>query len=259
MKEAIDRLRQGIIAASKQTERPIPLRRVLYEWEVVFLLGAIARDAGFRLLRGSDKYPDALLEIDVDGEPKMIKAELEYRASRFDHNLAGCDLVICWRKDVGSIGSLPIIELHPLFPELDAETDNLEIDHEKANPALREAFFLIQDWLSGWKLVPTGTGSTTETYTVTFKVITDSGQRSLCSLQYDPSGEYLQLKWFKDALRTLGRVAAFTQGFNSILEVLTASRAKSETDKEYRINIVPEDAKRVVSMLGRLDAVFARG
>jgi len=258
MKEAekIQALRKAIETGAGRVRPAAPLRHVLCEWEVVYLLGAIAKEAGFWLYRGSDAFPDAELQVDIHGNGKLdsIRTELEYRTSRFHHNRSGCDLVICWRADA-RLGNLPIIELHPLFPELDAERADLEIDHEKQNPVLRGVFFEVQDWLAdSMKLLPSGTGSRTQTDTVTFK----DGRNSICSLQYYTASDYLQFKWFKDSLRLLGKQDAFADRLPNMLALLTAPKPglRVETPKEYRIDIFPEDARMVGALLAQLKSIF---
>jgi hypothetical protein len=232
------------------------MQRVRSEWEVVYLLGAMAKDAGFRLIMGSDAFPDALIEVTAGGEPIPIRAELEYRTSRFHHDRAGCDVVICWRAD-SRLGDTRIIELHPLFPDLDKENPELQIDHELRNPLLRDVFFSIQDWLyASLKLRPTGTGSTTSTTTVTFK----DGQNSICSLQYCGSGahEYLRFRWFKKGLSQLQRLDALCQRLPSILGLLTArsARVRYETATELHVDIYPQDSLRTSDMLSLIAAAF---
>lgn len=254
---AIHALEERIKAAAPQLLHALPLQRVLNEWEVVFLLGSIAKESGFQLFIGSESFPDAILEVQLENERVQIEVELEYRASRFNHNVKGCDAVICWRNDTGGIGDLPIIELKPLFPILDKEKEDLQINHESMDPNLREMFFTIQDWLSKWKLIRTGTGSKTETSTITFKWILDAGQRSLCSLQYYKNSGYLQFKWFKDTIQELGKSDKFLQSLSEIRNVVpNRIRSKDETNKEYRINLYPEDNSSIAEILKTLESFF---
>ena len=254
MKDAIRLLRQSITEVSRREDFVAPLHRVLNEWEVVFLLGAIAKDAGFFLVQGSDAYPDAVLEVEVrDGEWQKVRAEIEYRLSRFHHDPTGCDLVICWRKDRERVkGNLPVIELYSLFSHLDAETDGLEIDHSQANPVLVEIFEMIQDWLEEMGTRATGTGSTTNTNTRTFKIKTGAGERSLCSLQYYNQKGYLQFKWFRDTLDELGKLDLFMTKY----AMLPKEMKREQTSKELRINIHPQDNGRIQRMLEEFDFVF---
>ncbi len=255
--EAIKILEDRITMAAGRIRKSVPMKHVLNEREVIFLLGAIAKEAGFSLLQGSDNYPDALIEVKTETETVQLRTELEYRASRFNHKPEGCDLIICWRKDMGSNGGLPkIIELHPLFPELDAEKDNLQVDHEKMYRELKDAYFLIQDWLFGWKLIPCGTGSKTVTNTVTFKLLTDNGSRSLCSLQYYNDAGYLQFKWFKDTIRALDKSDLFLGCLDALREKVPTLDVIDETEKEYRINIHRQYMSSVPVILKALNAFF---
>jgi hypothetical protein len=258
MDQAIETLKKSIVEASQRIKNSVPMKQVLNEWEVVFLLGAIAKESNFILFQGSDKFPDATLEIMVNGQPIQIKTELEYRASHYDHDLSGCDLVICWRKDIGSIGNIPILDLYPLFPELDKENDNLEISHSDMDPALHRLFMEIEEWLFERKLVPTGTGSKTITNTVTFNIFSNKKSRSLCSLQYYNQSGYLQFKWFKDALQELGKEQVFLQSYIEIIKQLSILDAKSETDYEYRLNFSKNDYSLLEDILKKLDVVFEK-
>jgi hypothetical protein len=255
--EAIRILEDRITVAAGRIRNNVPLKRVLNEWEVVFLLGAIAKEAGFYLFQGSDNYPDAILEVKTETETVQVRTELEYRASRFNHKPEGCDLIICWREDMGSTGVLPpIIALSRFFPELDAEKDDLPIDHEKMYPELKEAYFLIKDWLNDWKFIESGTGSKTVTNTVTFKRFTDNGSRSLCSLQYYNDAGFLQFKWFKDTIRAIGKSDLFSQCLADVRKLVLPLDIIDETEKEYRINIHRQYMPFVSDILKVFNALF---
>ena len=254
--KAIEILEQAITTVSQRNGMTVPLCRVMNEWEVVFLLGAIAKDAGFRLVRGSDKFPDAVLKVQDGNEWVQIRTELEYRASRFDHDSTRCDLVICWRKDVKSIDDLPIIELYPLFPHLDAERDDLEIDHGKVPVELRDTFRQIEKWLLGKGLESTPTGSRTETNTLTFKIKAPIGKRSLCSLQYYPEKERLQFKWFKNTLKQLDLIDVFVEQYGKVPSVAGRDDIMAETSGEFRLNILPKDKGEIHRILSLFDIVF---
>jgi len=255
---AVQMLEKRIRAFAARSKDAVPLRRVTKEWEVVFLLGAIAAEAGFKLKAGSDLFPDAEIDVEMeDGTNETIAVEVEYRASRFSHKVDGCDAIICWRKDAENIGSLAIIALEPLFPHLETEAPDSHIGHDVMNPGLSKAFFLIQDWLFERKLASSGTGSPTETNTITFKMFSDTGQRSLCSLQYYNDAGYLQFKWFKDAIRILGKSDVFVQALALIRNlILSHNSSQDETEKEYRINIYAQDYPVVSKVLEILGVVF---
>ena len=252
---AIAQIESALHEAASQFAASLPMTRVLNEWEVVFLLGALLRGSNVRLYQGSDIFPDAILEVVGTSSTTLVRTELEYRASRFNHDLGGCDLVICWRNDIGRLGNLPIIALYDLLPELDGESDALQIDHEEMDPVLRSIFMTIQEWLQVRKFVPAGTGSTTTTSTVTFNVHILSvprRSRALCALQYYNHNGYLQFKWYKAALRLLGCEQEFQHIHAGFQSRLLQSNANAETQDEYRFNLQPADAIHLHELLNSL-------
>lgn len=264
MEQAIELLRHNIVEASQRIKNLIPMKHVLNEWEVVFLLGAIAKEANFILAEGSDAFPDATLEILVNGEPIHIKTELEYRASHFNHDPSRCDLLICWRKDIGFIKNLSIFELEPLFPELITEKKVI-INHDEMKPELKEIFYSIQSWLSKWGLIPAHIAAEAITNTETFLFfIEKSGineihkTKSLCSLQYYNNSGFLQFKWYKNTLEALEKEQVFLQIYNEIIKQLTTLDAKSATDYEYRLNFSKDDYPLLQDVLKKLDVIFEK-
>ena len=263
VKRALDNLEQGIVAAAKRIGTDLPIGKIHDEWGVIFLLGAIAKDAGFSLLKGqNNEYPDAWLAVNVGGARKEIRAELEYRSSSFKHHdPSGCDVMICWRKN-RVFGDLRIIELYPLFPECDDEQINREIDHKQMDPALQDAFALVRARLVAWGLAEKGTGARGKTYTKTYKsAAADGVAKSLCSLQYDVLHGRLQFKWFKGELRRIHREEAFVESLlrlPKLVPTTAAAERTSETRLEYRINVFPQDESVLDVILEQVGVVFAR-
>lgn len=67
------------------------------EQEVVFLFTKIHERLGFKYIKTMQiTYPDC---IAIDENGNEIRIEFEFKSSRFNHNLAGCDLIICWEHD----------------------------------------------------------------------------------------------------------------------------------------------------------------
>jgi hypothetical protein len=259
MDQAIETLKKSIVEASQRIKNSVPMKQVLNEWEVVFLLGAIAKESNFVLFQGSDKFPDATLEIMVNGQPIQIKTELEYRASHYDHDPSRCDLVICWRKDIGFIKNLSIFELEQLFPNLITEKMGI-INHDDMKPELKEVFYSIQDWLSKWGLIPAHIAADANTNTETFLYFIEDIKKakSLCSLQYYNEAGYLQFKWYKNTLKDLGKEKLFLHFYYEIVKQLSTLNAKSETDYEYRLNISKNDYPLLQDILKKLDVVFEK-
>ena len=61
------------------------------------------------------QFPDCL----AIRNNKEVRIEFELYSSRFDHDIRGCDVVVCWKKDKELPGKIEIIELkHKLQPFL---------------------------------------------------------------------------------------------------------------------------------------------
>jgi len=69
------------------------------EQGVVLLFGAMAKELGFVVERIGTRFPDCVAARKVGGEWKTVRIEFEFVSSRFDHDPAGCDLVVCWEHD----------------------------------------------------------------------------------------------------------------------------------------------------------------
>ena len=69
------------------------------EQGVVLLFGEMAKELGFVIERVGTGFPDCVAARKVGGEWKTVRIEFEFLSSRFDHDPAGCDLVVCWEHD----------------------------------------------------------------------------------------------------------------------------------------------------------------
>jgi hypothetical protein len=69
------------------------------EQGVVMLFGEMAKELGFVIERVGTGFPDCIAARKVGGEWKTVRIEFEFVTSRFDHDPAGCDLVVCWEHD----------------------------------------------------------------------------------------------------------------------------------------------------------------
>ncbi|MBX3381760.1 MAG: hypothetical protein KF805_16830 [Phycisphaeraceae bacterium] len=70
------------------------------EQGVVVLFAMMARELGFLIELVRQGYPDCEAKRKC-GEHKWrrVRIEFEYATSRFDHDPAGCDLIVCWIHD----------------------------------------------------------------------------------------------------------------------------------------------------------------
>lgn len=69
------------------------------EQGVVALFGEMAKELGFVIERIGTRFPDCVAMRNVGGVWEMVRIEFEFVSSRFDHDPAGCDLVVCWKDD----------------------------------------------------------------------------------------------------------------------------------------------------------------
>jgi hypothetical protein len=246
LRSACDRLRDAI-----------PMNRVQNEWELAFLIGCIAKDAGLTLKEGSSAYPDATFTVNLDGRTEAVKAELEYRSSRFNHDPAGCDIVICWRMDA-AVPGVPCISLEKYLPRLSAETEDLQVDHASFDPDLQSIFMRLEEWLSSKGLMPEGTGVTTKTYTHTFKAILNGKRLSLCSLQYFENHGYVMFKWFKRGLEEARLLPMFEKQLPLMRKTVREhSTAERDPGTEYRFNLMPQDKTRIDQLVSMLDGIVS--
>ncbi len=70
------------------------------EQGVVLLFGMMAEELGFLIESVQQGYPDCEAKRQLpDGRWQRVRIEFEFLSSRFNHDKAGCDLVVCWRHD----------------------------------------------------------------------------------------------------------------------------------------------------------------
>lgn len=75
------------------------LNEPVNEQGVVLLFGEMAGELGFLIERVGTRFPNCVASRRVGGEWKEVRIEFEFLSSRFDHDPAGCDLVVCWEHD----------------------------------------------------------------------------------------------------------------------------------------------------------------
>lgn len=84
-------------------------------------------------------FPDAELKI----ANRIYKVEFELKASSFiyhQHDMTGCDFVICWEDDLGKSSPVPVISIqrpdwvsHPLLSDVNTLRAILELEKKKRN------------------------------------------------------------------------------------------------------------------------------
>lgn len=99
------------------------VREMPEDWEIV----------GFRT-RG---FPDATLKI----SRYLYEVEFEFQASNFlhhQHDVVGCDFVVCWEDDLGNASPIPVISIqkpdwgsHPLLSDASTLRAVLELEKRK--------------------------------------------------------------------------------------------------------------------------------
>lgn len=81
------------------------------EMGVVSLFSSMQQTSGFEIVEIGTRFPDGV--ISVGGAE--YKVEFEYLASNFllhDHDVRGCDIVVCWKNDIKETDfPLHIVEL----------------------------------------------------------------------------------------------------------------------------------------------------
>ncbi|MBX3381314.1 MAG: hypothetical protein KF805_14560 [Phycisphaeraceae bacterium] len=90
------------------------------EQGVVMLFGMMARELGFEIELVRTGFPDCEAKREgPDGKWRRVRIEFEFVTSRFDHDPAGCDLIVCWQDDSRSaaVGTLEILELKKVMEE----------------------------------------------------------------------------------------------------------------------------------------------
>jgi len=97
----------------------------LNEQGVVYLFALVARDLGFTVEAVGTPFPDceAKRRIDKKGERwQRVRIEFEYESGHFtehDHNIEGCDIIVCWKHDWPSC-PVEVIELSTTIKKLGA-------------------------------------------------------------------------------------------------------------------------------------------
>lgn len=85
------------------------------EQGVVMLFGMMAKKLGFLIEVVRTGYPDCEAKRKcLDGKWRRVRIEFEHLSSHFDHNPAGCDLVVCWEHNAKNIG-IEVLELKKYF------------------------------------------------------------------------------------------------------------------------------------------------
>lgn len=246
--------------AAQKWQDDLPLQRVMTEWEVVFLLGVLAHDAGITLKSGSDAYPDAILQVEDDSGVHTIRTELEYAATNFNHDPAGCDLVICWIKDAPSIFGLPVIGLQEYFPSVaSVGTTTLNLDDKPES--IRNLFYHLDGWLQGYGLDGRDTARNQAfTNTLKYHVHVNGTMPSLCAVQYMPSDapRYVELRFQGKALDSLALSAVMSSCWSAVMRLNRpgALEAKfTDGSREYKIRCYPDRGDLPVYLPAMLNAL----
>ena len=95
----------------------------LNEQGVVYLFGMVSWDLDIHVESIRTKYPDCEAIQKVKGKRewwKRIRIEFEHKSSNFNHDVSGCDLIVCWEHDWSEC-PLPVIELRSVIKNLPTE------------------------------------------------------------------------------------------------------------------------------------------
>jgi len=94
------------------------------EQGVVLLFGMIARELGFYVELVQSGYPDCLAKRCIGHDRwEEVRIEFEFCSSRFKHNPAECDMIVCWEHDWrGCPPSIKVIELRREIRQLKNRT-----------------------------------------------------------------------------------------------------------------------------------------
>lgn len=91
----------------KKTEvgSPMNFRGFMYqpinEQGVVYLFGLVAENLFIRVESIQQGYPDCTgLKFVGNGRWERVRIEFEHKSSNFDHDPAGCDIIVCWEDDL---------------------------------------------------------------------------------------------------------------------------------------------------------------
>lgn len=81
------------------------------EQGVVLLFGMLAKKLGFRIEMVRTGFPDCEAKRKGDDDKwRRVRIEFEFLSSRFNHDPAGCDLIVCWEDDANPT-RLPVLAL----------------------------------------------------------------------------------------------------------------------------------------------------
>jgi len=87
------------------------------EQGVVMLFGMMARELGFEIELVRTGYPDCEAKREgADGKWRRVRIEFEFVTSRFRHDPAGCDLIVCWEDD-SKKKEVEVLELKKVMEE----------------------------------------------------------------------------------------------------------------------------------------------
>lgn len=96
------------------------LHEPVNEQGVVLLFGMMAGELGFLVESVRTGYPDCEGKRRVDGGKwERVRIEFEFRSGRFDHDVKGCDVIVCWEHDWKEC-PLEVIELKSVLKRIAA-------------------------------------------------------------------------------------------------------------------------------------------
>lgn len=80
-----------------------------YESGVVSLFSKMHQFLGFPYLKTvQSRFPDCTA---IDKSGKEVRIEFEEPSDSFDHDPKKCDLIVCWKDNLGALSSVKILEL----------------------------------------------------------------------------------------------------------------------------------------------------
>jgi len=110
-----------------QVGNPMNFRGFMYqpinEQGVVYLFGLVAKDLNMVVESIQQGYPDCTaLRYKGKDRWERVGIEFEFKSSHFDHDINGCDIIVCWvddlnemrKKEISGVG-IEIIELKSLI------------------------------------------------------------------------------------------------------------------------------------------------
>lgn len=94
-----------MVKGKTQVGSPMNFRGMMYkpinEQGVVYLFGLVAEDLNIRVESIQQGYPDCTgLRFIGNGRWERIRIEFEHKSSNFDHDPAGCDIIVCWEDNL---------------------------------------------------------------------------------------------------------------------------------------------------------------